>query len=193
MQGFREAVQSNLSWFEGTKLIVISNTLWVGEKVCHTCRMCHRSSGYLHSDIAASSHQTAPFSQVPCLTYGMRGMISASIEVKGPQRDLHSGNEGGKILSMALRLIHGRAANEASYRHYTSCASMSLPYDPFSCVGMSALPELPAPLELPDTYYQIGWNSRLSCRCHSERVCARPYTILLTLRCVRRSVQRAAE
>ena len=37
MQGFREAVQSNLTWFEGTKLIVISNTLWVGEKVCHTC------------------------------------------------------------------------------------------------------------------------------------------------------------
>ena len=35
------------------------------------------------------------FLQVPCLTYGMRGMISASIEVKGPQRDLHSGNEGG--------------------------------------------------------------------------------------------------
>ncbi|KAK9839468.1 hypothetical protein WJX81_003920 [Elliptochloris bilobata] len=63
-KGFKEAVQTNLHWFEGTQLIVISNTLWVGE-------------------------------QVPCLTYGMRGMISASIEVKGPQRDLHSGNEGG--------------------------------------------------------------------------------------------------
>ncbi len=36
--------------FEGTQLVVISNTLWVGE-------------------------------QVPCLTYGMRGMISLSIEV----------------------------------------------------------------------------------------------------------------
>lgn len=42
MQGFREAVQTNLSWFEGTKLIVISNTLWVGEKVFHIrvpCRL----------------------------------------------------------------------------------------------------------------------------------------------------------
>ena len=37
--------------FEGTQLVVISNTLWVGE-------------------------------QVPCLTYGMRGMISLSIEAR---------------------------------------------------------------------------------------------------------------
>lgn len=33
--------------------------------------------------------------RLPCLTYGMRGMISLSIEVRGPARDLHSGNEGG--------------------------------------------------------------------------------------------------
>ena len=31
--GFREAVQANLHWFEGTQLIIISNTLWVGEEV----------------------------------------------------------------------------------------------------------------------------------------------------------------
>lgn len=42
--GFREAVQQNLRWFEGTRLVVISNTLWVGERL-------------------------------PCITYGMRGMI----------------------------------------------------------------------------------------------------------------------
>lgn len=41
--------------FEGVQLVVISNTLWVGE-------------------------------QVPCLTYGMRGMISLSLEV----RQLHN-------------------------------------------------------------------------------------------------------
>jgi acetylornithine deacetylase/succinyl-diaminopimelate desuccinylase-like protein len=33
--GFREAVQANLHWFEGTQLIIISNTLWVGEEVSH--------------------------------------------------------------------------------------------------------------------------------------------------------------
>ena len=31
--GFREAIEANLHWFEGTQLIVISNTLWVGEQV----------------------------------------------------------------------------------------------------------------------------------------------------------------
>lgn len=62
--GFYETVQQNLRWFEGVSLVVISNTLWVGENV-------------------------------PCLTCGCRGMISASVEVRGPERDLHSGNEGG--------------------------------------------------------------------------------------------------
>lgn len=62
--GFKGVVQQHSSWFEGTKLVVISNTTWVGENV-------------------------------PCLTYGMRGMIALSIEVAGPDRDLHSGNEGG--------------------------------------------------------------------------------------------------
>ena len=40
--------------------------------------------------------------QVPCLTYGMRGMIAASVEVKGPARDLHSGNDGGLSKFFAL-------------------------------------------------------------------------------------------
>lgn len=44
-------LRSNKRWFEGVSLVVISNTLWVGERV-------------------------------PCLTYGMRGMISLSIEVR---------------------------------------------------------------------------------------------------------------
>lgn len=64
--GFREAVSANAHWFAGTSLIIISNTLWVGESV-------------------------------PCLTYGMRGMIAASIEVRGPPKDLHSGNDGGVL------------------------------------------------------------------------------------------------
>lgn len=62
--GFRDAVQQNLRWFEGTRAILISNTLWVGE-------------------------------ERPCITYGMRGMITLSVEVRGPAKDLHSGNEGG--------------------------------------------------------------------------------------------------
>ena len=48
--GFRDALLGNQHWFEGTQLVVISNTQWVGETM-------------------------------PCLTYGMRGMIALSIEV----------------------------------------------------------------------------------------------------------------
>lgn len=40
-------------------------------------------------------HPCSPCPQVPCLTCGCRGMISASVEVRGPEKDLHSGNEGG--------------------------------------------------------------------------------------------------
>ena len=46
----RQVLRSNKHWFEGVSLVVISNTLWVGE--------C-----------------------TPCLTFGMRGMISLSVEV----------------------------------------------------------------------------------------------------------------
>ena len=31
--GFEDAIQGNLHWFEGSQHIVISNTLWVGERV----------------------------------------------------------------------------------------------------------------------------------------------------------------
>ncbi|GBF92924.1 hypothetical protein Rsub_05760 [Raphidocelis subcapitata] len=62
--GFLEALQANLGWFSDADVVVISNTVWVGERL-------------------------------PCLTYGMRGMVTASIEVSGPARDVHSGNDGG--------------------------------------------------------------------------------------------------
>lgn len=48
--GFKDALLGNQHWLEGTQLVVISNTQWVGETM-------------------------------PCLTYGMRGMIALSIEV----------------------------------------------------------------------------------------------------------------
>ena len=33
--------------------------------------------------------------RLPCLTYGMRGMICLIVRVDGAGRDLHSGNDGG--------------------------------------------------------------------------------------------------
>ncbi len=49
--GFREAVQANLHWFEGTQLIIISNTLWVGEEVGPFPASSYMGAGF-----------TAPFS-----------------------------------------------------------------------------------------------------------------------------------
>ncbi|GLC44069.1 hypothetical protein PLESTB_000932700 [Pleodorina starrii] len=73
-RGFSQAIMSNLRWFEGTQLIIISNTLWVGENV-------------------------------PCLTYGMRGMLSLTVQITGPERDLHSGNDGGVFSEPMVDLL----------------------------------------------------------------------------------------
>ncbi|GFR43583.1 hypothetical protein Agub_g4680, partial [Astrephomene gubernaculifera] len=73
-RGFAQAVTQNLRWFEGTQLIIISNTLWVGENA-------------------------------PCLTYGMRGMLSLSVQITGPERDLHSGNDGGVFSEPMVDLL----------------------------------------------------------------------------------------
>lgn len=46
----------------------------------------------------------------PCLTYGMRGMINVSIQVSGPEKDLHSGNDGGVFnepIQDLLKLLAG--------------------------------------------------------------------------------------
>jgi di- and tripeptidase/Cys-Gly metallodipeptidase DUG1 len=50
--GFQESIAANLDWFTDAVLVVISNTVWVGENK-------------------------------PCLTYGMRGMVTASLVVSG--------------------------------------------------------------------------------------------------------------
>lgn len=50
--GFQESVAANLDWFADAALVIISNTVWVGENR-------------------------------PCLTYGMRGMVTASLVVSG--------------------------------------------------------------------------------------------------------------
>ena len=61
--GFEEAIQGNLHWFEGTQLIVISNTLWVGERVpCLTYGpflMCFAFATFL-SGIACSKSSLYP-------------------------------------------------------------------------------------------------------------------------------------
>ncbi|KAI7877892.1 uncharacterized protein EV154DRAFT_545778 [Mucor mucedo] len=43
---------------------------------------------------------------VPCITYGLRGVIHASVTVTSPLADLHSGVEGGAVSEPLIDLIH---------------------------------------------------------------------------------------
>ena len=92
------------------------------------------------------------FLQVPCLTYGMRGMISASIEVRGPKRDLHSGNEGGKT----VRFQDSCSADLCSVRafcmyHNVHCAIVNSPNQTIIAILTSKLGQ-----DLPDTFNTAG-------------------------------------
>jgi di- and tripeptidase len=44
--------------------------------------------------------------QVPCLTYGLRGVIHASVEISSTRSDTHSGVEGGSIREPMMDLIN---------------------------------------------------------------------------------------
>ncbi|KAI8379206.1 WD40-repeat-containing domain protein [Radiomyces spectabilis] len=43
---------------------------------------------------------------MPCLTYGLRGVVHASIEISNTRADLHSGVEGGAVSEPLVDLIH---------------------------------------------------------------------------------------
>jgi acetylornithine deacetylase/succinyl-diaminopimelate desuccinylase-like protein len=42
---------------------------------------------------------------VPCLTYGMRGIVEVNVNVRGPSKDLHSGVDGGAVFEPLLDLV----------------------------------------------------------------------------------------
>ena len=101
--GSQEVLQAHLPWFQGSRLVVISNTLWLGESR-------------------------------PCLTYGMRGMISLSIEAR-PRR------LGFGTISLA-RCCGLTAARCPTALPLTSLAPTSLPlYLPLKCAQQISGPE----------------------------------------------------
>jgi acetylornithine deacetylase/succinyl-diaminopimelate desuccinylase-like protein len=51
----------------------------------------------LRADCAVVSDMQIPASEHPAITYALRGALSVELEVRGPQRDLHSGIFGGAI------------------------------------------------------------------------------------------------
>lgn len=48
-----------------------------------------------HASLIINCNNTWIGEAVPCLTYGMRGLVKVRVEVEGPHTDLHSGLDGG--------------------------------------------------------------------------------------------------
>lgn len=51
----------------------------------------------LKADVCVISDGSLPNEHQPVLDYGLRGIISLEIHVRGPKRDLHSGHYGGSV------------------------------------------------------------------------------------------------
>lgn len=51
----------------------------------------------LKADVCVISDGSLPNEHQPVLDYGLRGVISMEIHVRGPKRDLHSGHYGGSV------------------------------------------------------------------------------------------------
>ncbi|KAJ2956566.1 hypothetical protein NQZ79_g7593 [Umbelopsis isabellina] len=126
---------------------------------------------------------------VPCLTYGLRGVIRAGITVSASQADLHSGVEGGaaseplidmiKILSKLIDddnkvLIPGfyddlRAVSEAEERLYDPIIA----WTQSQCQATDGLNLLYSPLDslsLNDNGSQKGEKARSESQCSPEQL-----------------------
>jgi acetylornithine deacetylase/succinyl-diaminopimelate desuccinylase-like protein len=60
---------------------------------------------HLHADGAVVSDMPMPAPGRPAITYAMRGGLSLELEVRGPERDLHSGLYGGAVHNPVQALV----------------------------------------------------------------------------------------
>ncbi len=63
----------------------------------HFADLLRRRAGQLGCDVIVISDTTMWAADVPSMCTGMRGLLDAEIEVRGPDRDLHSGSFGGGV------------------------------------------------------------------------------------------------
>lgn len=62
-----------------------------------TDQFVHENTDLLACDAVVISDTSWPTDEMPTILYGMRGIAYFQVDLKGPQKDLHSGMYGGKV------------------------------------------------------------------------------------------------
>lgn len=73
-----------------------------GEEECgsaHTMPFVVQNKGILSCDAVAINDTPWHAEDVPTILYALRGLLYAQVDVKGPNRDLHSGAYGGEVMN----------------------------------------------------------------------------------------------
>src|SRR5881397_1212162 len=70
----------------------------------HLEEFLERHRAMLDADVIVVSDTGMLGPDQPALTYALRGLLYAQIEVTGPSRDLHSGHFGGAVVNPANAL-----------------------------------------------------------------------------------------
>ncbi|MCU0475302.1 MAG: dipeptidase [Anaerolineae bacterium] len=128
----------------------------------------------LRADVCVISDGSLPNEHQPVLDYGLRGIISFEIHVKGPRRDLHSGHYGGSVHNPIQALA------EIVAQLHAPDGSVSVPgfYDqvaPFTDEERAVLAPMHAPFEqewqdvtgAPAPWGEQGYSAH-------ERIAVRP-------------------
>jgi len=63
----------------------------------HIYEFVAQNADLLKADVCVISDGSLPNEYQPVLDYGLRGIVSLEIHVRGPKRDLHSGHYGGSV------------------------------------------------------------------------------------------------
>lgn len=103
-------VQSVCEWMKsGRKLPVKIKFLIEGEEEVgseNLERMLPDLAGKLACDCVVISDSSQYADGQPAITYGLRGIATYELTVRGPRQDLHSGSFGGAVMNPAIALCH---------------------------------------------------------------------------------------
>lgn len=127
----------------------------------------------LQADLVITSDGPVHESGQACIVYGVRGVLSFDIRVKGANRDLHSGNWGGVAPQPLWRLVHLLASMKSADGEITIEGFYDdvLPQTPLELEAVRALP-----IDIEDVKRSLGTDTLdvPSDRPFYERLMARP-------------------